>query len=250
VQVIYTTHSPFMVDVTHMERVRVVEDKGPEVGAKVSAEVLTVEPDTLFPLQAALGYDIAQSLFVGEDNLLVEGTSDFTISTLMSDLLREAGREGLDPRWRVLPAGGASNVPAFVALIGRALDVTVLVDAGTSGMQRLRNLATQGLLHETRLLTVGQVLGMEIADIEDVFDIEDYLALYNGAFGTSLTVKKLPEGARIIDRIERATGAPFKEHGKPADFMLRSRDTVLPALSTTTLDQFEKLFAAINATLK
>ncbi len=38
---------------------------------------MTVDSDTLFPLQAALGYDIAQNLFVGPDNLVVEGTSDY-----------------------------------------------------------------------------------------------------------------------------------------------------------------------------
>src|SRR5690606_35737996 len=80
-QVIYTTHSPFMVEVGRLERVRVVEDKGPNTGAVVSSEVLSVGGETLFPLQAALGYDIAQSLFVGPANLVIEGTSDFTYLT-------------------------------------------------------------------------------------------------------------------------------------------------------------------------
>lgn len=248
-QVIYTTHSPFMVDVAHLERVRVVEDKGPDIGAKVTSEILAVDPDTLFPLQAALGYDIAQSLFVGEDNLLVEGTSDFTYLSLISDHLRAAGREGLDPRWRLLPAGGASNIPSFVALIGPRLDVTVLVDSGTQGMQRLESLTAKGLLTKARLLTVGQVTGTSKADIEDVFDISDYLTLYNGAFGTKLKVKDLPDGARIIDRISRAQGTPFEEHGKPAEYLLRHRDDALPALKPQTLDRFEALARLVNATL-
>jgi predicted ATP-dependent endonuclease of OLD family len=65
-QVIYSTHSPFMVQPTRMERVRIVEDKtdrkNRDAGAIVSSDVFSTDADTLFPLQAALGYDLAQHL--------------------------------------------------------------------------------------------------------------------------------------------------------------------------------------------
>jgi len=248
-QVIYTTHSPFMVDVAHLERVRVVEDRGRDAGAIASTEVLGVDADTLFPLQGALGYEIAQSLFIGPANLLVEGTSDFTYLTVISDHLRALERPAMDIRWRILPAGGSANVPAFVALIGPKLDVTVLVDAGAQGMQRLVSMVSQGLLTSDRLLTIASITATKHADIEDVFDSSDYLRLYNGAFGTELTASNLPAGDRIIDRISRASGQPFTDHGLPADWLLRHRDTVLDGLSPATLDRFEALFTMINATL-
>lgn len=79
-QVIYSTHSPFMIDQSDLLSCRTVEDAtGPNdevLGTKVSGEVLSTDADTLFPLQASLGYDITQSLFVGEHTLLVEGPSD------------------------------------------------------------------------------------------------------------------------------------------------------------------------------
>ncbi len=248
-QVLYTTHSPFMVDVNHLERVRVVEDKGPHAGAIATSEVLSVDSDTLFPLQGALGYEVAQSLFIGGANLLVEGTSDFTYLTVMSDLLRDQGRVGLNERWRILPAGSSANVPAFVALLGRGLDVTVLVDASTNGMQRLNHLAEQGLLAPHRLITVATITNTRQADIEDIFAPDDYLTLYNGAFSTTLSVDRLPPGDRIVDRIGRAESKPYTAHGKPADWLLRNRATILDGLATTTLDRFEFLFDKINATL-
>jgi predicted ATP-dependent endonuclease of OLD family len=76
-QVIYTTHSPFMIQPGKLERVRLVEDRGIEEGAVVTNDVLTQDRDTLFPLQGALGYDLVQHLFVSENNLVVEGTSDY-----------------------------------------------------------------------------------------------------------------------------------------------------------------------------
>lgn len=70
-QVIFTTHSPFLVPSDRLSDVRIVEDvlifkqgrSRPEVkGTKVSEDVLSKDKDTLFPLQGALGYDLCQSL--------------------------------------------------------------------------------------------------------------------------------------------------------------------------------------------
>lgn len=245
-QVVYTTHSPFMVEAGHLERVRVVEDKGRAAGGVVSADVLSTDPDTLFPLQAALGYDIAQTLFMGADNLLVEGTSDYTYLSVMSDFLKDAKRAHLDPRWRMVPAGGATNIPTFVALLGNRLAVTVLVDAGT-GTQKVTDLAKAGYLKPKRLLTIAEITGTSKADVEDLFDIEDYLHLYNQAEGKNLKAGDLPPGDRILDKINRKEGS--FEHGRPADFLLRNRDKVLPSLRPATLDRFEALFKRINETL-
>ena len=116
-QVIYTTHSPFMVQPGNLERVRVVEDKGRKDGTIISSDVMSTDPDTLFPLQGALGYDMAQHLFIAPHNLVVEGTSDFTYLAIFSDYLKEKGdREYLDERWSIVPVGGADLLPSFVAL--------------------------------------------------------------------------------------------------------------------------------------
>ncbi|MFJ9096239.1 AAA family ATPase [Streptomyces globisporus] len=249
-QVIYTTHSPFMVETSRLDRVRIVEDRGPDTGAVITDEVLSVTDDSLFPLQAALGYDIAQNLFVGTDNLLVEGTSDYTYLTLISDFLKEAGRTHIDDRWRILPAGGATNIPAFVALIGTNLQATVLIDSTPAGVAKLRTLTNKGLISPKRLLLTDAFSdGVKDSDIEDLFSPGDYVKLYNAAFGTRLKISDLNGNDRIIARIARATDAPFTEHGRPADALLRKRDTLLPGLSETTLSRFERLFSAINSTL-
>lgn len=247
-QVIYTTHSPFMVETARLERARIVEDKGPATGAQVTTEVLATDRDSLFPLQASLGYDIAQNLFVGPDNLLVEGTSDFTYITAISDYLKSERRTHLDERWRILPCGGVQNIPTFVALLGSHLEVSVLIDSGTQGAQRLTELGKRGLLDPTRLVTIGEITGAKNADIEDVFEIDDYLAIFNAAMNRSLTAADLAPGDRIVRRIAEKIGGDF-EHGDPADYFLRHRDEVLAQLSPSTLGRFEKLIERINQTL-
>jgi predicted ATPase len=243
--VLYTTHSPFMIEPDKLERVRIVEDKGPPAGAVCSPDILASDPDSLFPLQAALGYDIAQTLFVGPNNLVVEGTSDLVYLNVMSQACGSVGKPTLDPRWRSLPAGSAANIPTFVSLVGPHLDVTVLADGDTQGMQRINNMIAQKLLSGHRLILAGVATGNREADIEDLFTEGDYLKLYNATYGKSLKVADLPAGPRIVKRIEAKEGKYI--HGEVAETLLRQhRDFNFTA---TTLEHFSKLFQAINATL-
>ena len=243
--VLYTTHSPFMVEADQLERVRIIKDVGPPIGATATKEVMTVDADSLFPLQAALGYDIAQNLFVGPNNLVVEGTSDFTYLTIMSQLCANNGRSQLDDRWRVLPAGGATNIPTFVSLIGPRLDITVLVDTDTKGMQRVTSMIDQDLLASNRLIQASVATVSEKADIEDLFSEDDYLMLYNKTFDTSLKVSDLPDGDRIVKRIETEQGE--FAHGKVAETLLRNYSET--TFTDITLNQFETLINALNATM-
>jgi len=86
------------------------------LGTKVGDRVLSTDKDTLFPLQSALGYEISQSLFVGEHTLLVEGPSDYLYLRVFADELKSRGRTSLDPRWVICPTGGIDKVSAFMSL--------------------------------------------------------------------------------------------------------------------------------------
>jgi predicted ATPase len=248
-QVIFTTHSPFMVQPDHLERVRLVEDKGQEVGSVISADIMSTDKDTLFPLQGALGYDLVQHLLIGPHNLLVEGPSDHTYLIIMSDWLKDKGKVGLDDRFSIVVAGGLDCIPTFVALLGNHLDVSILIDSASAGHQRLESLQKQGILRKNRIVAVGNVIGRKQADTEDLFAETDYLKLYNGAFGKKLTLDAKDAKDRIVARICRAEGFTEYNHRKPSDFFLLARVSVLENLSPETAEKFEKLFVALNATL-
>lgn len=249
-QVIYSTHSPFMVQPKKLERARVVEDKGRDTGSVVTSNVTTIDPDTLFPLQGALGYDIAQDLLVTQDNLVVEGSSDFVFLTALSDFLEEKARTHLRKEWSIKPVGSADSIPTFVALLGMHLDMTVLIDSRKEGNQRLTALANAGYLRATRIITIGEVLGATAADLEDLFDPEDYLRLYNKAFRTKVELTELVGTDPIVRRLARHAGVDRYDHGKPADVLLRDKPALLAGFSEATLSNFEKLFARINATFR
>lgn len=244
-QVLYTTHSPFMVD--QIERVRVVEDRGEDIGSVTTSEALEVGDDSAFPLQAALGYDLTQNLFIGERNLLVEGPSDLAFLDLISRRLRDLGREGVDERWRILPAGGSSNVPAFVSLLGRKVSVTVLLDSGTERGGKVEAAMNANKIDSERIVLVSSVLEQKHADIEDLFSVDDYIALYNAAFGKKLKAKDLSNHhERILKRLENS-GEPKFDHWRPAEVLLRD-PARLEKLSEVSLANFEALAQKLNAT--
>ena len=54
----------------------------------------------------------------------------------------------------------------------------------------------------------------------------------------------------IVRRLAHFLGVDRFDHGKPADYLLRNRDVVLPSLAEQTLDRFERLFLRVNETLQ
>jgi len=80
-----------------------------------------VDQDTLFPLQAHLGYEITQSLFVGKHCLLVEGPSDVVFLQAISQALRARGRTHLDERWTICPTGGLERFESVFKAINQLL---------------------------------------------------------------------------------------------------------------------------------
>jgi hypothetical protein len=180
--------------------------------------------------------------------VIIEGTSDYAYLQIISDYLKSKNREGLDERWSLIPVGGIDLIPTFVALLGNHLDMTVLIDSQREGYQKLSNLSSKGFLSENRIITMGNILGKKFADIEDLFDVDDYLKLFNRAFKKNINKSELVGNDPIVNQISRFLKIPKFDHGLPADNLLHYRDELLPTFSNVTFDQFERLFSKINLT--
>ena len=158
-QIIYTTHSPFMIETDKLNKVRTVFEK--KDGTTILDSVQEKDPNTLFPLQAALGYDLAQNLFVSKKNLLVEGISDLTYLSIISTILEENGREGLNSEVMIVPVGGADKVATFISLLrGNKLELVCLLDTFTdqSAQSRLNNMVAKQIIKENKILFYHDVI--------------------------------------------------------------------------------------------
>jgi energy-coupling factor transporter ATP-binding protein EcfA2 len=256
--IIYTTHSPFMIPIEDLGAVRTV-NIAPDEGTTVTNDP-TGDAKTLFPLQTALGYELSQTLFIGDKNLVVEGVSDFWYVSAVSDYLVEQGGAGLPRGLVTTPAGGAQKVSYMVSLLtSHKLKVLVLLDSESQSRRTAKeDLVKTRLIREEGVIFVSDALGSPKAeaDIEDLLDPAVYDHLVQEVYKTELTGKQLKLNAkipRIVRRYEDAfdaIGLPFHKT-RPARLFLQriaaAPATVLPAASR---ERFEKLFKLVGERLK
>ncbi len=264
-QVIYTTHSPFMINPENLLDTRTVEDVGSDgevLGTRVGDKVFSTDADTLFPLQAALGYEITQSLFIGKDALLVEGPSDFLYLKWFSELLRQKGRTHLDARWVITPCGGVDKVGAFLTLFGgNKLHVAVLTDYAEGQKAKVRSLRESQLLRQGHVFTAENYTPQSEADIEDIIGHSNYLSLVNrcyGLTGASALPSTTSAGTpvRVLRQVQDHFATlppevPQFDHFTPAQYLYMEGGTLQTALPDIAgaLARFEKLFTDLNALL-
>jgi predicted ATP-dependent endonuclease of OLD family len=274
-QVIFSTHSPFLVPAHRLADVRIVEDlleykKGqnrPIVhGTKVLKDILETDKDTLFPLQGAMGYDICQSLFVGRQTILVEGPSDILYLQALSSALKRKGRTSLDPRWTLCPSGGIDKMQSFISLFaGNHLDVAVLTDQGSGEKAKIERLKRSEILRAGWVYSIADFVGQEEADVEDVFEPSVYADILNSSFGLSskdkLDASKLGNADTSTKRLLKKTEAAFRvmsekapnfDHFTPSEWLLRNPgflDEKSDAIEKT-LSQAEEIIKAFNNLLQ
>lgn len=162
VQVLYVTHSPFLIDKNHAERLRVLE-KG--IGDEGTRVVRDVARNHYEPLRSAFGAFVAETTFIGNCNLMVEGGSDQVFLAGLSSLFRLQGTpepQTLDlNRITVVPAGSASHIPYLVYLArGRDIEkpaIIVLLDGDEEGLKAKRRLL-KGEFEKKRILDEKYIL--------------------------------------------------------------------------------------------
>ncbi len=254
-QLIYTTHLPFMIDMNRLDNIWVAEERAPN-GTVIHNDWATADKDARFTLQAALGLSWAQSLFVGQRNLVVEGVTDFWFLTTMSTLLKEAGETGLPEDLVVTPAGGASKV-AYIAtlLAGQKLKVAALLDSDAEGLAARKQLVHNWLLKEGDVLLLADVLGIATeCALEDLFDEAYYLSHVAAAYKNELggkAVKLQPKASgSIVGRLDaffESKTIPFNKGRVAKRIMQDLAAKSLKDLEPTTVDSFRQAIAAINA---
>jgi predicted ATPase len=268
-QIIYTTHSPFMVPSDAIDIVRTVNidaDKGTYV-----TDVPTGDSRTLFPLQAALGYHLSQTLFVGHSNLIVEGVTDFWIISTVNSHLIAAGTAALPDELTITPAGGAGKVSYMAALLSsEELAVLVLLDDDRAGRETRDELIKNKLVRESAITIVTDGLPdpkPAEADIEDLIDPAVYRSLVEDTYSNELKGKTLTLNAnipRIVKRFEEAfaaLGIEFHKTRPAREFIKRMGTdpaTVLPANSAAKFgamfkivrDRYDRLKAAARGPFK
>ena len=105
-------------------------------------------------------------------------------------------------------------------------------------------------------MTFADFTSGDEADIEDMFNVDFYLKLVNGEYGTSISISDLDGGSsRVLQRVERfldanpMPGGSSFNHYRPARYFAENISSLKAELSKPQLDRFREAFSALNKLL-
>ncbi|UKK86186.1 AAA family ATPase [Sphingopyxis sp. BSN-002] len=281
IQVIYVTHSPFLLDKNHGERIRVLEKGTISDGTRV---VPTATQNHYEPLRSAFGAFVGETAFVGAVNVLVEGPSDQIILAAAATAIRKLSplieEDSLDlNRIVIVPSGSAGEVPHTLFRIrGQGADkppTVILLDADAKGLEVKKLLLTDAMLKNNisseLVLDLASVGGgidgwPAVLEIEDVVPaglahaavasyVEEVMKFREGVrpeFSLAAIQAAIGKGGPLIDAIN---GVVAKSGGKIekvgfAQAIARILEHEAPASLagdlTLFLDRMRILFRAVN----
>ncbi len=263
-QVVYTTHSPFMIDLNNLTSVRTVEDMD-DLGTTISQDILLNSDDTVFPLQMALGFQLVQTLFLAPHCLLVGSASDLIYLQALGEICATEGAAKLDPRWVVIPVGTAENLPTFISLLrDNYSSLAVLMDISEENRDHINHVNdAMGSTQHTPVNWI-EVTRVRDADIEDLLDPGLYLRLVNQSYASHLrdpvTLRSISESSpresspRIAERVKTYFKANDINNGefdpyKPAALFLKNHAMMRGEINQVTIDSASSMFERINSML-
>ena len=219
-QVVFVTHSPFLIDKNHSHRIRVL-DKG--VGDEGVRVVRDVGRNHFEPLRTSLGGFVGETAFIGNCNLMLEGDADQAFIAGMSRILIKRNDVAFTDRLdlndvTLVNSGGASQLPYMVFLArGRDEDkpaVIVLLDGDQEGEQAAKQLSGRGrykkqlVKDEYVSLLTSEIPGVSSERPGSRFEIEDLVPVAIAAAAVRNYLSELsiqvPEEAIDADTIRNS----------------------------------------------
>ena len=254
-QTLYTTHSPFMIDGDKLEQIRVVYEEK-DGTTKVSEDVWPKDKDALFPLQAALGYSITQTLFYAKRQIIVEGITDYQIFKAIDRVLKTKGMKGLREDAVLIPAGGVTNlVPLASMLLGHRVKVAAILDGDEPARNKGRSLHDKLLSGKKNVCVfVGDHLPNKVAELEDIFPETFYLETveksYDGKkIAFTAKEKKIPNiSKRVASAFGRLNMGKF-EKWLPVAAIIEMIENDPDQIPNETLEIFSQIFSEANKLL-
>ena len=251
-QTIYTTHSPFLVGPDELDFVRVVEMTNRDEGTKVHTSVTASDPAALLPLQEALGYDLAQSLFAQRRNLVLEGLSDFWYFEATAQLLRDAGIANLNQKIALLPANTTGKVVYFATILhANNLKVAAMLDSDNAGDQAAKQETLINTLGNRNILRTGDVCSAAIIkpEIEDLLR-STLVDIARSELGWDVKESAAKQSRRPIVKIFKAEIGGFSKYRLAKAYLQWTREHSANDLTEDECSSWVELINRVNRALR
>jgi AAA15 family ATPase/GTPase len=250
-QTIYTTHSPFLVGPDELDIVKVVEMKNRREGTKVHTTISSSDPAGLLPLQEALGYDLAQSLFSQQRNLILEGLTDYWYIEATAELLRAAKIENLNEKIALVFANSAGKVVYYATILfAHNLKVAALLDSDAAGDQAAQQENLVHTLGNKNILRTKDYVSVVLKpEIEDLLR-ETLIAIVKSEYGTDTSVIASSQPTRPIIDIFTQEVTDFSKYKLAKAYVRWTRANDASALTTQEQTRWKNLIQQVNKVLK
>jgi 5S rRNA maturation endonuclease (ribonuclease M5) len=261
-RIIYTTHSPFLVDADRLDRVRkvyVAPDGTSKATSDLGAGGIPNTQSAGYAVHAALGLNIAESLLLGCEPIVVEGPSDQHYLTAIKTLLIRNGSIKIGRELVFPPAGGAKGIQAIASVLGgRNGELPfALLDSDEQGSkfaESLRKSLYSDVPH--RIQEVGAFVKVSRAEVEDLIPIEVIIKAAQRQFrevDTELSAIHVM-GEPIVPQIEKwaKQGGANLLKGWKVDLAKRVKQMLLDGaeVPNETLEIWKSLFENFQPAVK
>lgn len=246
-QTIYTTHSPFMISQDELDLVRIVELTNRVIGTKVNNSIISNDPAALFPLQEALGYNLAQSMFTAKKNVLLEGLTDLWYLEGINSLFDK----NLDQNIALLPVGTSSKISYYASMLSNNdLKTVALLDSDNAGDKAATQDTVIHSLGAKNILRTQEFLSREIknSEIEDIIR-ETLASIFFTEYTIQITAEELASDKAIVDIFKKHDSKLSKFKLSKA-FLNWAREHSSKDLTQDEINNCEKLIDTINRKLK
>ena len=157
-QLVFTTHSPFLIGANELGLVRLVELPDRRSGTEVHGDLVAQDPASLLPLQEALAYDMATSFFAGRRTFVLESLADYFYLQATATLLADAGIATLDRQIELVPASTLAKMAYYSTFLqAEGLQVAALLDSDTAGPRATEQQQLVETLGDTRVVRTKDV---------------------------------------------------------------------------------------------
>jgi len=232
--------------------VRVVEMTDRSQGTIVHTSITANDPASLLPLQEALGYDLAQSLFAQQRNLVLEGLTDYWYLDGTSQLLSAAGGMPVNDKIALLSAESAGKVVYYATILhANNLKVAALLDsdsAGDTAAQQetlVHRLGNKNILR-TKDAYTGMVTRPEVEDLLR----ETLIKIAKGDLGWDVEAVAAQQLGRPIVDIFNDEIKGFSKYKLAKAYLRWTRTHEASDLTQNESSQWAKLIELVNKALK
>lgn len=208
-QLIYTSHSPFLVDMDNLANVKVVYIESESGRTIVSSNLRRKEDDTtksIFPVHAALGLTVSDTLLLGCLPILVEGPSDQIYLSIIKRYLIWKGGLTHSKEIVFIPTGGIRGMGPITKLITSRDDALpiVLLDSDEVGKKYKSQLLKDRYKNEKeKVLEVDDFLGESGHEIEDLLPTKSMINIIDRRYRSDHYFADIYiEDQPIVDQIE------------------------------------------------